>query len=237
MHPVAPRRRERRRRRRARFVRTLVAAALALPLLGSVGCQSVVDGVVYDMWEVVGREKRHILRARVEAGQDDQREAQEQFEDAYEQFKAVAGYDGGDLEKVYDTLAGELEASEARAQDVRDRIDSIERVADDLFEEWKSEIAQIGSASLRNDSEQRLRDTQRRYATLIDRMKRAEGKMDPVLSAFRDQVLYLKHNLNARAIASLEGSVREIEDDVAALIRDIGASIREAESFLATMED
>ena len=30
--------------------------------------------------------------------------------------------------------------------------------------------------------------------------------MKPVLAAFHDQVLVLKHNLNARAIASLEGT-------------------------------
>ena len=67
-------------------------------------------------------------------------------------------------------------------------------------------------------------------------MKRAEKKMPPVLDAFRDQVLFMKHNLNARAIAALEGTVGEIEDDVEALIRDIDTSIREAESFLAELD-
>jgi hypothetical protein len=215
---------------------SLVVVALAAGTAGVAGCQSAMDSAYYGVMESVGREKRHILRDRVESGQEEQREAQEQFQTAYQRFKEVSGYSGGDLEGVYDDLAGELESSEQRAAAVSERIESIEGVAADLFDEWTAEAAEIQSASLRRSSEQQLRDTKRRYATLIAAMRRAESKMAPVLSAFRDQVLYLKHNLNARAIASLEGNVREIEGDVEALIRDIGASIREAETFLASME-
>jgi hypothetical protein len=49
-------------------------------------------------------------------------------------------------------------------------------------------------------------------------------------------VLYLKHNLNARAIASLSGTLGEIETDVETLIRDIDASIAESDRFLASLE-
>jgi hypothetical protein len=67
-------------------------------------------------------------------------------------------------------------------------------------------------------------------------MKRAERKIDPVLNAFRDQVLYLKHNLNAQAIASLQSELVSIESDVARLIQEMDASIREANSFIASMQ-
>ena len=67
-------------------------------------------------------------------------------------------------------------------------------------------------------------------------MKRAERKIDPVLNAFRDQVLYLKHNLNAQAIASLQSELVSIESDVARLIKEMDASIREANEFIATMQ-
>jgi hypothetical protein len=211
-------------------IRVLALAAIAIT---AVSCRSVY----YDTMERFGVQKRHILRDRVADGQREQREAQEQFQDAYEEFKRATGYDGGDLEGVYQKLSGELERSEDKAEAVRDRITSIEQVASDLFEEWQAEIGQIGSASLRSSSERSLRDTRTRYSALIAAMKRAESRMDPVLSAFRDQVLFLKHNLNARAIASLEGSVSEIEDDVERLIREIDASIQEAESFLAKLED
>ncbi len=67
-------------------------------------------------------------------------------------------------------------------------------------------------------------------------MSRAEERMDPVLTAFRDQVLFLKHNLNAQAIASLKRDTAAIEADVDSLIGDMQRAIGEAESFLTAME-
>ena len=201
-------------------------------LAGLVGCTNAY----YSAMEQIGQHKRDILRSRIEAGQEDQQEAQEQIKSTYERFKEAANYDGGDFEKVYNGLNDEYEAAQDRADDVSERIESIEDVAADLFAEWEDEIALYSSASLKRSSEESLRDTKRRYAKLIAAMKRAESKMPPVLNAFRDQVLFMKHSLNARAIAALEGTVGEIESDVASLIRDIDASIKEAESFLDQFE-
>ncbi|MBB85091.1 MAG: DNA repair protein [Deltaproteobacteria bacterium] len=211
--------------------RVRLLAALVL-LFAFSGCTNAY----YSAMEQIGQHKRDILRSRIEAGQQDQQEAQEQIKSTYERFKEAADYDGGDFERVYDTLNSESEAAQDRADDVSERIESIEEVAADLFTEWQEEIALYSSASLKRSSEQSLRETKQRYAKLIAAMKRAESKMPPVLNAFRDQVLFMKHSLNARAIAALEGTVGEIESDVASLIRDIDASIREAESFLDQFE-
>jgi hypothetical protein len=77
--------------------------------------------------------------------------------------------------------------------------------------------------------------TRDRYAHLIGAMRRAESRIEPVLSVFRDQVLYLKHNLNAQAIASLEVEVTRIEGDVSTLLQDMQNSIAEADAFIGEM--
>lgn len=205
-------------------------------LVLATGLAAACTSVYYDAMERVGIEKRDILADRVEDGREEQQKAQEQFENAFARFKAATDFDGGDLEDLYDELDAEYRRSEAKAEDVRERIRSIEQVAADLFEEWEDEIGQISSADLRGRSRSKLRDTRTRYDRLIAAMRRAEGRMEPVLVAFRDQVLFLKHNLNASAIASLEGSVVSIESDVAVLIREMQAAIREADAFLSTLE-
>ncbi len=214
--------------------RLRIAAAFAIPLLITSGC---FRSAYYAAMEQIGKPKREILADRVRAGQEDQREAEEQFLTTFELFKQTTGFDGGDLEDTYTKMDRAYQRSEDRAERVRTRIDSIEQVAGDLFEEWEAEISLIESASLRRGSEKRLAETRKRYATLVRAMRRAEERMDPVLRAFRDQVLFLKHNLNAKAIASLQSEVVAIEDDVAALIQEMRASIREAESFLASVEN
>ena len=206
------------------------ALGLAAALL--VGCSSAY----YATLERVGVHKRDILVDRVRAGQQDQKQAEEQFLSAYEVLRELASFDGGDVEDMYERLSREFERSEARADDVRERIRSIERVAADLFEEWEDEIDVISSADLRRQSRARLRSTQGRYEELIRVMRRAEGRMEPVLTAFRDQVLFLKHNLNARAVASLSGVAVEVQGDIDRLIEDMRRSIREAERFVQELE-
>ena len=227
-------------RRKRGFPQVLVVCACAalvlLAGLAGSGCRSAARGVYYDAMERIGRPKREILRRRVEAGRESQREAQTQFETTYERFAALAGYEGSDLEVVYKQMNAEYEESEERAEEVRGRIDAIEQVAADLFAEWKAEAEEIGNPELRRKSKAKLATTEERYGVLITAMQNAEIRMDPVLGAFRDQVLYLKHNLNAAAVASLEGTVASIERDVAALIAEIDASIREADAFLQTIE-
>jgi hypothetical protein len=114
---------------------------------------------------------------------------------------------------------------------------SIEKVARDMFAEWKEENEQYQSADLKRKSAQLMGETQRRYDQLIAAMKRAEATMQPVLSAFGDQVLFLKHNLNAQAIASLQDTVVEIEVEVGKLIAEMQRSIEEADAFIASMDE
>ncbi len=207
--------------------RTLPLVALAL----LAACSSVY----YKTMETFGVEKRDILVDRIGEGRDAQQDAKQEFLSALQAFKATTGFDGGDLEATYDRLDGRLKDCETRAGGVRGRIEAIEDVAGDLFSEWKQEAAQYSSPDLRAQSEKMLADTRQRYGALLAAMKKAEATMDPVLDAFRDQVLFLKHNLNAQAIASLAGNVAAIEDDVARLVRDMEASIAEADAFIKAM--
>jgi hypothetical protein len=144
--------------------------------------------------------------------------------------------DGGELEKIYDRLNAEYERSIERADEVSTRIDSVAAVAEDLFEEWEQELEQYSNATLRANSAGLLRDTRTRYRGLMAAMRRAEASMPPVLEAFQDQVLVLKHNLNAMAIGALRNELDSIERDTANLITAMQKAIAEANAFIASME-
>ncbi len=189
----------------------------------------------YGAMEKVGFHKRDILVHRIEKAREEQDEAKEQFQTALEKFSALTQFHGGDLQDKYEELAAAYEASADKAEAVRKRIADIEDVAEALFEEWQEELAQYHDPSLRAQSARRLAETRRRYQRLIAAMKRAAAKMDPVLAMFHDRVLFLKHNLNARAIASLQGELDRIEDDVATLIKEMERAIAEADSFIRAM--
>ncbi len=205
-----------------------LALTAGLTLLG---CESTY----YSAMEKVGYEKRDILVDRVEEARDSQEEAQEQFATALERYTAVVNFDGGELQSVYEDLNDEYEASADAAAEVSDRIDAIQDVAEDLFDEWQEELNEYTNASLRRDSETKLRETRRRYEKLLSAMRRAEKRMKPVLDALRDNALYLKHNLNASAIGALQGELGTIESDVSRLIKEMNSAIAESNDFIASM--
>ena len=186
--------------------------------------------------EKVGIPKRDVMVYRVEKARDTQEETKEQFKSALEQFTAATNFQGGDLEATYKRLNDAYEASVAKAEEVRSRIADIESVSEALFTEWKQEITQYSSAALKQSSQKKLDATQMHYRQLIASMKQAESKIEPILTVFNDQVRFLKHNLNARAIASLKGELSTIKSDVSALVVSMEQSINEANAFISTME-
>ena len=186
--------------------------------------------------EKVGIPKRDVMVSRVEKARDTQEETKEQFKSALEQFTAATNFDGGDLETTYKNLNDAYEASVAKAEEVRSRIADIESVSEALFTEWKQEITQYSSAAMKQSSQKKLNTTQTHYRQLIASMKQAESKIEPILTVFNDQVMFLKHNLNARAIASLKGELSTIKSDVSALVVSMEQSINEANAFINTME-
>ncbi len=213
-----------------RQIMSLLFTLFLFPLLLS-GCASVQ----YSALEKVGVHKRDILVDRVEDARDAQNEAKEEVMSAYERFTALVKVDGGDLERTHNKLNDAVEDTRDSVTEVDDRIDAIERVAADLFEEWRDELKQYSNQNLRRSSEQKLNETRARYRTMLASMKNARQRIDPVLAVFEDHVLFLKHNLNARAIAALKGEVGSIEGKVDRLIRDMEAAIAEADRFITTM--
>jgi len=205
--------------------------SVILMLLLTVGCQKAY----YNTMEKFGVHKRDIMVDRVEEARDSQEDAKEQFQSALEQFTTVLDFKGGKLEDKYKTLQAEYDKSEAKAADVTKRIDAVEDVSEALFDEWENELDQYTNSSLRRDSERKMVQTRRQYEQLIKAMRKAEAKINPVLRAFHDQVLYLKHNLNAQAIASLQSELVTVEDDIADLVQEMEKSIGEANSFIKTM--
>lgn len=208
-----------------------MAFALTLGLLVT-ACESTY----YSAWESLGKEKRDLLVDRVEDAMGAQEEAKEEFKDALEQFSSVVSVEPSKLKSVYEDLSSSYEDAEEQAGEVSDHIDRVEDVSQDLFKEWKNELDEISNAKLRGSSATQLKASQTKYAELIKAMRRAESRMAPVLSAFKDNVLFLKHNLNAQAITSLKSELTGIENNVGTLIREMEASIAESQDFIRDME-
>lgn len=215
-----------------------------MKLIGYPGAIVILSGALllaactstyYRALESIGIEKRDILADRIEDTRDAQEDAKEQFSSALEQYRSVVTVEAGDLEEIYDRLDAEYKRSESRASEVRKRIDRVEQVAEDLFEEWEGEIAAYSDPDLARQSRRLLADTRGDYGEVLNAMHRAEQTMEPVLTLFNDQVMFLRHNLNARAIGALEDELLSLEQATATLVKEMERAIAEASRFIDSM--
>jgi len=214
-------------------MKAITGLAMAASLLLMQGCSSAYYGAM----EKVGIHKRDILVDRVDDARDSQDDAKEEFRSALERLSTLLEFDGGELEDRYNDLNSDYEASKTAAEDVRERIDAIDDVAQDLFDEWNDELGEYSNANLRRQSETRLRETERRYSQLIRTMNNAADKMDPVLAKLQDNVLYLKHNLNAAAVDAIRGEYQSLETDISVLVEEMEAAIAESDAFIESLAE
>lgn len=206
---------------------------LPLLVLSLVGCSTVY----YNTMEKMGVHKRDIMVDRVKAAKEAQQDAKVQFVSAMEQFKSVVKFKGGDLEKEYEKLNAVLLRSEAEANKVHSRVESVEAVSDALFDEWRAEIKKYSSDALKKSSQVKYDATKRTYEDLIAAMKKAESKLEPALVPLRDQVMYLKHNLNAKAITGLSDELLTVQTNVDKLVKEIELSIAQADKFIDALQE
>lgn len=209
----------------------LLAWMLIMPLMLS-GCADTYYGAM----EKVGVHKRDIMIDRVENARDAQEDAQEQFKSALEQFNAVVQLKDTDLKRAYDKLNAEYEASRNAADNVSLRIDKVEDVAGALFEEWESELDLYQNAEFRRSSKVKLDKTRARYKEMLASMHKAEKSMEPVLRIFQDNVLFLKHNLNAQAIGSLKGEFASLKGEINRLVTQMNQAIEKSNTFIADIK-
>src|SRR5438046_6354303 len=98
--------------------RLLCCGLLLASILFLIGCRNAM----YSTYEKFGVYKRDLLKKRVVAARNEEKEAGEQFKDALTKLKELYNFQGGDLEKAYNKLQGEYDDSKARADAVHKRV-------------------------------------------------------------------------------------------------------------------
>ncbi|MEO1235864.1 MAG: DUF2959 family protein [Planctomycetota bacterium] len=205
--------------------------ALAVLLAATAGCKTLY----YGTWERLGYEKRDLLVDQVKDTRTQQEKTKDQFASALEQFQATFDFDGGDLEKAYDKLKRDYDRSASQADELRSEIATTKSIGGDLFDEWGQEIEAQTNPDFKRQMVEQRSATMDSFDEMVSRMDAAAAKMDPVLRAFNERVLFLKSSLNAAAIASLQTNADELIGDIEALIAEMNASIAEADEFIAAL--
>lgn len=191
----------------------------------------------YNTKESMGQHKRDLVVLHVEQACSSLERSRDQFEDTLDKFKTVICVPETSLDHKYKLLKRQYDFCQMRADEVGHKIVAIKTVSEALFAEWDAELKLYESRTLRSRSSQQLKASRQHYAKLIKSLSKAESKISPVLAAFRDQVLFLKHNLNAQAIAALQHEFVGISLDISQLIEVMEKTINEANQFVSVLAE
>jgi len=208
---------------------------LIVLVLNLMACETT-QNIKYSALEKVGIHKRDILVDRIKDTSATQEKAKQEFKTAYQELSTLINVEDNGLEKKYSKLKKAVEDSEERTDDLKNRIAKVNEVANALFNEWNQELDQYQNPKLRSISATNLNTTKQRYAIIYQKMQTSYDKVLPVLKVLQDNTLYLKHNLNARAVNGLSNEVLSVENKVTELIRQMEISIDESKRFIDQME-
>ena len=210
---------------------------LLILILANLAACGTAQKIQYSAMEKVGIHKRDILIDRIEKTSNLQEETKQEFKSAYEQLTELVGVTDQKFESHYKALARSVEEGEQSAEKLKSRIASVDQVAKALFSEWKAELEEYQSQNLRRVSEQNLNTTKQKYARILHQMNAAYAMIQPVLNVLQDNTLYLKHNLNARAVRGISNEVLSVEEKVKVLIEQMENSIAESKQFVQSMKN
>jgi len=216
-----------------RWLAVLLSLLSAYQLLSPNGIGAEWGVPSYDTFY---KEPRDILISRVEAASDAQKNGVEEFRSALQQFKDVTDFDGGELEIKFTKLSTAFHDSEDAAAQVSSRISRVVSATNRLLDGWSDELKQYHDPAIKRKAEDQFDQTRLQAERLIASMRKTESKTVPVLAAFKDQVLFLKHNLNMQAIGSAQAQSVAIENDVNELIDEMEASINQAREFIGQLD-
>lgn len=212
------------------LTRLVRATALALLVCLASGCKAfggsfLVFGGAHTLQED--------LVARARGAGEEAREARADFAAAALLYQRLTAPQAVELERLSGEFADAVEACDDRAQDVTERIEAIRHEKEAVVKGWTEELGRFSSDAVRKKSEAQMRDTEARAQSLLTALERLQGRMQPVLLKLRDYALFFDHNLNARAIATLQDTYKDFDGEVKALESEFARVEAELGTFLA----
>lgn len=198
----------------------------------NLGCQTAY----YKTWELLGKEKRELLQGKFSDAKEDQEDIKEEFSSVLEKIRHYYPLKNSNLSKVYDSLNDSYNDALSKREDFSSRIESIKQIGDDLFSEWLMEAKQIGNANYRAKSLSKRSSTKKAFNSTVKVLDQSLQRLDRSLDKIKDNVLFLKHNLNAQAVGSLSLELKQIEEQITLLIGQLDKSSKASDAFIKKLE-
>ena len=164
------------------------------------------------------------------------RAAKQQIKDTLVAYNLLVGNKVEDPKKTYKDLQKGIENTDKKVADVDQKVAAMQKEADLLFADWASNLASISSEELRKRSEERLNETRERYNGILAAGDKAGKVFNPFIASLKDQVVYLGHDLNPSALASLKPDADKLNKEAEVLFKKIDETVDEASGYITSLK-
>jgi len=173
------------------------------------------------------------LSRNLESTRDAQKTATDELVASIEAIKAKTGT-GADPGQSYDIARRALATCESRVRAAHNRIRVVETNGQDFFHQWSKENTEYEDRDLKESSRQNRVKLKASFESVIHDMWKADDACRPVLTAIRDQMLFLKHHRNAPAVPERPPGSSDPALPAEALAKQTELAGRRAEEFVAS---
>ena len=205
-------------------VRIVLAVLVFVVVVFMTGCGGA--------YKASGQYKRDLLLNRVEKARQCHERAKNQFEVVLANYADIIDANAGDIRNEYNKLNRECKRARKISKDIYRKVKDVEDIGKPLFRNWEDELGEYNNEAIRRSSEEQLDITRRNYLKLVHSIKSTEGKTAVVLASVNDQVLFLSHNLNTKALTAFKKEVASLKLQVNGLVKHMQNAINEAEDFV-----
>ncbi len=215
-------------------MKTKWMAILTGMVLGAMGCNNSLG---YNLQEAMGTPKRQVMVSRVQDTRDSMKDTKKAFASALQQFGSVYKEGGSKLENKYVILKKEYENCNSKASELRRQIANVKSIGQVLFAEWQKELDQFTNEQMRKLSETKMQQTREKYVAMTTGMDRVSARMTPALNSMNDQLLNIKHSLNALITVSLEEELIQLRTHTDSLMAEIDSAVEHCNTFIGSMAE
>jgi hypothetical protein len=152
-------------------------------------------------------------------------ETKMQLQKTMDVYNTLMSDDVKNMKGNYKKLQSEMESTEKKRGEIKQRADEMNAEATALFKSWADSTAAIENADLRKRSEERLDKTKASFAEIGTVGQKASDLYGPFMKTLEDQVTYLGHDLNAQAVESLKGDAAKVNQKAQDLMKSIDETI------------
>lgn len=123
----------------------------------------------------------------------------------------------GDAVKAHDELVDVIESSEDQANDLRKSIEKMQAAAEPVFDQWTKDLEAFSNPEMRQRSQVRLAASRERYDAVVAAVEPVLVEYEAINETLRDHILFLSHDLNPEAMATIQEDVKKVAKEASDL--------------------